>query len=229
MIYNLQKRLMKKISKYIKYLFSMAIIVFFWFWFFSNCLWVGNSSTDLLDQVFDEAMDNYSVLEVWWRDKKKVWIAVLKGDDTMTAWDSLSSTCFDKNTKEILYMYSSWQKLKIGNERDCYVAWWQWWREAFEMEHKTPIIVKIIKVLLRITIVLSITMTILAGVKLMISVFSGKDIKSSDAKKDLIGIIVWLLLAMFSITIINLIRSIPNSSLKTSNDISYQMNSDFLV
>lgn len=229
MIYNLQKKLMKKISKYTKYLFSIAIIIFFWFWFFSKCLWAGNSSTDLLDQVFDEAMDHNSVLEVWWRDKNKVWNAVLKGGTTMTAWDSLSSTCFDKDTKEILYMYSSWQKLKIGNERDCYVAWWQWWREAFEVENKTPIIVKIIKILLRITIVLSITMTIFAGVKLMIGVFSGKDIKSSNAKKDLIGIIVWLLLAMFSITIINLIRSIPNSSLRTSNDIWYQMDSNLLV
>lgn len=92
---------------------------------------------------------------------------------------------------------------------------WQWFFE------NAPVIVKIVKIILKMTVVLSVTMVIFYSVKFMIQVFNWNDYKSASAKKDLINLFIWLLIALFSITAVRLVASIPK---KTLNDISYYNN-----
>lgn len=84
---------------------------------------------------------------------------------------------------------------------------WTWFYE------NAPLIVKLVKLILWATVVLSVTMVIYYGVKFMVQVFGWNDYKSASAKKDLINLFIWLLIALFSITAVTLVISIPKSSL----------------
>ena len=93
-----------------------------------------------------------------------------------------------------------------------------WFSRAQWIYQDAPIIVNIVKFILKITVVLSVTMVIYYGVKFMLQVFKWDDLKSATAKKDLINLFIWLLIALFSITAVTLVISIPKSTL---NDISF--------
>lgn len=89
--------------------------------------------------------------------------------------------------------------------------WFSWWSWFYQ---NAPVIVKIVKIILKITVVLSVTMVIYYGVKFMLQVFKWDDLKSASAKKDLINLFIWLLIALFSITAVTLVISIPRSSME---------------
>lgn len=74
-----------------------------------------------------------------------------------------------------------------------------------------PLIVRIAKFLLRITMVLAITMVIFNGIMWIIESAKGAEVK--DAKKNITLIVVGILIALMSLMIINLISSITVSSL----------------
>ena len=99
-------------------------------------------------------------------------------------------------------------------------------RESTEFEllswfsTKAPLIVRIVKIILKMTIVLSVTMVIYYGVKFMLQVFKWDDLKSASAKKDLINLFIWLWISLFSVTAVTLVISIPKSSLTTWEDLS---------
>ncbi|HMS90676.1 MAG TPA: hypothetical protein PKC87_00435 [Candidatus Absconditabacterales bacterium] len=76
---------------------------------------------------------------------------------------------------------------------------------------EAPLIVRIAKFLLRITMVLAVTMVIFNGVMWIIESSKGAEVK--DAKKNITLIIVGILIALMSLGIINLISSITVSSL----------------
>lgn len=84
-----------------------------------------------------------------------------------------------------------------------------------------PLIVRITKLILRITMVLSVTMIIVNGIKYMIDVSNGKEFLSNDSIKKLTNIAIGIILALASVGIINLISSITYSSL---DQISYNHN-----
>lgn len=202
---------------------SIKCIILIWiigiFWFQSFSFWDANNASDLLDQVFDKALEYEYVLEVWGRTPKQVWNEVLRWGITIQAGESWTYACLDPETDSILYIYEDWRKLEIETPAECEIAWWEWHTDALDIEYKQPLVVKITKILLRITMVLAITMVIFNSVKLMIEILSGKvDLKSSWAKKNLVSIILWILIALFSVTIINLIISIPKSSVTTTSD-----------
>ena len=92
-------------------------------------------------------------------------------------------------------------------------SWWSWFYQ------KAPFIVKVVKIILKITVVLSVTMVIFYSVKFMLQVFKWNDYKSATAKKDLINLFIWLLIALFSITAVTLVISIPKSWLTSYNNI----------
>lgn len=96
--------------------------------------------------------------------------------------------------------------------------WWQ----LFNISTKAPLIVRIAKLLLRITIVLSVTMVLYNWVLYIIQ--SSKWESPKDPQKNLINILIWILLALASLWIINLLSSITISSLKTSSDVWFLNN-----
>lgn len=82
---------------------------------------------------------------------------------------------------------------------------------------RSPLIVRIAKLLLRITIVLAVTMVLYNWILYIIQ--SSKWETPKDPQKNLINIWLWILLSLASLWIINLINSITISSLKTSEDL----------
>lgn len=127
------------------------------------------------------------------------------GDDIMTIWfepamirRAVIDIWQDKNTV--------WRSVL----RESTVVWSWIYKEV-------PLIVRIVKVILKITVVLSVSMVIFSSIKFMIQVFNGSEIKSAGAIKDLKNILIWLLIALFSITAVNLIISLPKNSLQTQN------------
>ncbi len=76
---------------------------------------------------------------------------------------------------------------------------------------QAPLIVRITKFLLRITMVLSVTMVIFNAIMWIIESAKWGDVK--DAKKNITFIVIGILLALMSLGIINLISSITISSL----------------
>lgn len=208
---------MKKLINYTKKIYILLIIMFFLIWNIS--FWQTYESDDLMYQVFKEAISYWSIMEVWWKTSDDVWHEVLRWKTSIWAWESLKKVCVNPANDEILYIYDNNQKLKIDNERDCGIAGWVWKSDVFDVTYTTPLIARISKILLSVTMVLAITMIIFTSVKLMISILWWKDLKSSSIKKDLLMIIIWILLALFSVTIINLLRSVTKSSIDTSSDI----------
>lgn len=84
------------------------------------------------------------------------------------------------------------------------------------VERRAPLIVRIAKLLLRMTIVLSITMILYNGILYIIQ--SSKWESPKDPQKNLINIWIWILIALSSLWIINLISSISMSSLNVDYD-----------
>jgi hypothetical protein len=208
---------MKKLIIYTKKIYILLIVMFFLVWNIS--FWQTYESDDLMYQVFKEAISYWSVMEVWWKTSDDVWHEVLRWKPSIWAWESLKNTCINPDNDEILYVYDNNQKLVIDNPEDCYIASWVWISDAIDVTYTTPLIARVTKILLSITMVLAITMIIFTSVKLMASVLWWKDLKSSSLKKDLLMIVIWVLLALFSVTIINLLRSVTKSSINTSSNI----------
>lgn len=80
---------------------------------------------------------------------------------------------------------------------------------------QAPLLVRITKFLLRMVVVLSVTMVLYNGVLWIVESAKGGDVK--DAKNNLIYIFVGILLALLSVTLINLVSSFWISSLNPSS------------
>lgn len=164
---------------------------------------------DLMEQAFKPAMDYETIINIG-NTKNAVWNTALRETSSIELWDSVfKKSCFINN--------------QIQNgiwESKCTEMWWERRTDIINVAKKEPLIVRITKFLLRMTIVLSITMIIFNAVKYMIEVLWGKDWKSAEAKKNLVLIAGWIILSLMSVSIINLIVSIPKSSVKTSDDLS---------
>jgi len=91
-----------------------------------------------------------------------------------------------------------------------------WW-PIISTTQRAPLIVRIAKLLLRITIVLSVTMVLYNWVLYIIQSSNWETPK--DPQKNLLNIWIWILLSLSSLWIINLVNSITISSLKTSEDL----------
>lgn len=89
------------------------------------------------------------------------------------------------------------------------ILWGDW--NVSPITNEAPLIVRIAKFLLRITMVLAVTMVIFNGIMWIIESSKWAEIK--DAKQNLILIVVGIFIALMSLWIINLITSLTVSSL----------------
>lgn len=135
-----------------------------------------------------------------------------------TLWDrDIMSEVFQpaKEKQWIIYIWDDKKAVWRSLLRESTVFSWMWgWWEFYK---NAPLIVKIVYVILRLTVVLSITMIIFYSIKFMIQVFNWSEIKSATAKKDLINVLIWLLIAMFSITAVTLVTSLGKSTFNTND------------
>lgn len=217
---------MNRLKKYSKYIMWAIFAMFYLILNYSYSY----ETTDLLEQAFQTSMEYDYVMEVWWKTKSDVWKEFLRWWTAIEKGDSaFRDSCFDPETDEIIYIYENWEKLEINDPNLCAIAWWEWTDEWVESNYEPPLIVRITKFLLRVTMVLAITMVLYNAVKYMIEVMWWKDWKSAESKKNLINIAIWIIVALMSVTIINLLVSVPKSSIKTSNDYGYNMDINKLI
>lgn len=197
--------LSKKRKKKNIFIYVLSFIFFIsWFSLLNNVFWI-----DLMEEAFSPSMSYDTVINIW-RNKKQVWDTVLREKTLIEAWDSpFQKACF-----------LNWILQEWVDENRCLEIWWERRKELIDIQSQAPLIVRIAKFLLRMTVVLSISMVIFNAIKYMIEVLWWKDRKSAESKKNLIYVAVWVIVALLSVSVINLIISVPKSSLQTSDDIS---------
>lgn len=134
-------------------------------------------------------------------------------------WDLLDKA-FDTAIKQQWLIDLGSTKDQVGNEVlrestnvSINLNWWP----IVSTSQRAPLIVRIAKLLLRITIVLAVTMVLYNWVLYIIQ--ASKWEAPKDPQKNLLNIWIWILLSLASLWIINLINSITISSLKTSEDL----------
>ncbi len=197
--------LSKKRKKKNIFIYVLSFIFFIsWFSLLNNVFWI-----DLMEEAFSPSMSYDTVINIW-RNKKQVWDTVLREKTLIEAWDSpFQKACF-----------LNWILQEWVDENWCLEIWWERRKELIDIQSQAPLIVRIAKFLLRMTVVLSISMVIFNAIKYMTEVLWWKDRKSAESKKNLIYVAVWVIVALLSVSVINLIISVPKSSLQTSDDIS---------
>jgi len=107
-------------------------------------------------------------------------------------------------------IFREWSEVTFG-DGDWMIERWDF---VPSTQKKPPLIVRIAKTLLRFTITIAITMMLFNGIKYMLETAKGGSAKASETMKSLMFIWVWLLLALWSLAIVNLISSITISSLE---------------
>jgi len=183
-------------------------------YFFSNKLY----AADLLEQAFEPAMTNETIVNLW-AGKNAV------GNEILRQWAGaqldIGAWCDINWTRSATYIITAQKNAAgFGGTESAFctdVLWWTWDSSSISMSGTTqaPLIVRIAKFLLRITMVLSVTMVIFNGIMWILESSKWSEVK--DAKKNITLIIAWILISLMSLGIINLISSITVSSLSTES------------
>ncbi len=165
------------------------------------------SAQDLMEQAFQTAREYDTIINLW-NTKDSVWNEVLRESVSMWVNENFGQGCF-----------INWQFLNVDRSQ-CDERGGDWDIQLISAESNPPLLVRITKFLLRMTIVLAITMIIFNSVTYLVEVLNGKDRKSAEAKKNIMRVAWGVIIALMSVGIINLVVSIPKSSIQTSDDLS---------
>ncbi len=168
---------------------------------------------DLLEQAFQPAMTNETIINLWagknavGNEILRQWVGVNISlwEGCMVNWQLISKN--DINIQLTTSQYTAGDDHVFCTQ----VLGGVWNAAVITTTTEAPLIVRIAKFLLRITIVLSVTMIIFNGIMWIIE--SSKWAEVKDAKKNITLIVVGILIALMSLSIINLISSVTVSSL----------------
>lgn len=134
----------------------------------------------------------FSLLFLWWfpsvQGSDLLWQAVepsYRGNTIITMWEGVDKV---------------WKSVVEWSDVDVTLHW------AFT---KASVIVKATRILLSLVIALAITMILYNGMMYIIQTWQWKEAK--DLTKNIAYIVIWILVALFSVVIITLIQSIPNT------------------
>jgi len=170
-------------------------------------------AADLLEKAFAPAMKNESIINLW-ATKNAVGNEILREgvwvDVEIGAWCDING---QKITKKDITIQKTDAWFAGDETAFCRGVLWGNWVAAISGSATTeaPLIVRIAKFLLRITMVLSVTMVIFNALMWIIESSKGAEVK--DAKKNIVLIVVGMLISLMSLGIINLISSLTVSSL----------------
>ncbi len=165
---------------------------------------------DLLEQAFAPAMTNETIINLWagknavGNEILRQWVGV---SDNLWIWcmingEHISNNDLQSQMSEVGYVWTTTDFCQqiLGWDDDVAV-----------LTTEAPLIVRIAKFLLRITMVLSVTMVIFNGIMWIIESSKWSEVK--DAKKNITLIIMGIIISLMSLGIINLISSLTVSSL----------------
>jgi len=188
--------------------------ILLWIFCLSN-IYLETHAEDLLQQAFSVAQSQETVIDLG-NTTNAVGNEVLRQGTNINA--SLLKWCVIGGKKTLLKAVTAqMQSVNYNGNESTFctqVLWWTWDDQTISATTTTqaPLIVRIAKRLLRITIVLSITMIIYNGIMYIVESAKGGEVK--NATKN-IGLIIWgILVALMSLWIINLISSITISTIK---------------
>ena len=94
----------------------------------------------------------------------------------------------------------------MGNTQEVTIT-----TDGFSVEKKSSLLVHITRSLLMVTIVISVTMIIICGIRRIIKSWSGAD--PTEVKGDIIKVIIGILLALFSGVLVTLFRSVGTTTI----------------
>lgn len=154
---------------------------------------------DLLESAFQESIANEHIIMLG-NGKKAV------GNDVFREWSDINTSSWLKKA-----CFINGTEVEADNENHCNSMWGE--RKRIDLQKRPPLVVRIAKLLLRLTVALAITMVLYNWVMRIVESIQGSE-NSEKARKNLIFVVWWLLLALSSIAIVNLISSISISSLK---------------
>lgn len=154
------------------------------------------------------------------KNKLKLWLLTLLLVWFFGLWTTFAADLLDKFMEPSNIQYETTIKVRGGVERV--------WRRVFENNNldinvsydpdewfdvsawATPsLIVRATRLLLSLVIALSITMILYNWMKYILDTMNWKDWKS--LVKNVIYIAVWIIIALFSVVIITIIQSVPNT------------------
>lgn len=119
-------------------------------------------------------------------------------------WQAINPTYENKNISQV------WKNVdKVWN---AVIKWWtevKAWPDWVSVKGSDSIIVKVTSLLLSLTIALAVTMILYNGMMYIVKTWQWKDWK--DLTKNVAYIVVWILIALFSVVIITIIRSVPKT------------------
>lgn len=189
---------------------TWALGIFLWLFCIAN-IYLETHAEDLLEQAFSTAKSQETVIDLW-STTNAVGNEFLK-ESVGLQWNLGQGCLLDGNmlnAKDIKTQKDSVSSSLSDADFCQQVLWGDWNVPAVTTQ--APLIVRIAKRMLRLTIVLSITMVIYNGIMYIVESAKGGDVK--DATKNLWLIVWWILVALLSLGIINLISSITISTLK---------------
>lgn len=192
------------------HLLSWTLGIFLWLFCIAN-IYLETHAEDLLEQAFSTAKSQETVIDLW-NTTNAVGSEFLKESVglqwNLWQWCLLNGNMMNSNDLQT-QKDSIWSTL--SDTDFCQQVLWGD-RNVPAVTTQAPLIVRIAKWLLRLTIVLSITMVLYNGVMYIVESAKGGEVKT--ATKNL-GLIVWgILVALLSLWIINLISSITISTIK---------------
>lgn len=181
--------------------------------FFVSCFNNKIHAEDLLEKAFEPAMNQETVINLWagknavGNEILREWVGVNLnlGQWCELNWNIISKDDIESQMSNVNYTAGD---PHVFCEQ---VLGWTWNATVINTTTEAPLIVRIAKFFLRITMVLAITMVIYNGIMWIIESSRGAEVK--DAKKNITLIVVGILIALMSLMIINLISSITVSSL----------------
>ncbi|MFA7298596.1 MAG: hypothetical protein WC010_03035 [Candidatus Absconditabacterales bacterium] len=168
---------------------------------------------DLLEKAFAPAFSNETIIDLG-KGKNAVGNEILR--EGVNVQDNFGQGCFVNNEHisngDLGSQKNALGQSALGDREFCEQILGGDYNTTV-MQTEAPLIVRIAKFLLRITMVLSITMVIFNGIMWIIESAKGAEVK--DAKKNITLIIVGILISLMSLSIINIISSLTVSSLGT--------------
>ena len=192
------------------HILSWTLGIFLWLFCIAN-IYLETHAEDLLEQAFSTAKSQETVIDLW-STTNAVGNEFLK-ESVGLQWNLGQGCLLDGNMMNTNDLEAQKQSIwsSLDNPDFCQQVLWGD-RNVPATTTQAPLIVRIAKWLLRLTIVLSITMVLYNGVMYIVESAKGGEVKT--ATKNL-GLVVWgILVALLSLWIINLISSITISTIK---------------
>lgn len=218
------KKSWNKIKNIIKFwLLSLLVFPFL-------LLWVSYCADDLLYQLFYPSIQTDNIIDMW-ENVNTVWEIFFEWSIDIDLLDVDTDLRFaigevvrdDDGNPVCGWFNNKWnwtcpEECQIVSEDNwdiCKKEWRYKFMDASYIEasggvSRSPsIIVKATRLLLLLTITLSVTMILWNGMSYIIQTWQWKEWK--DLVKNIIYIVVWIIIALFSVIIITIIQSVPTT------------------